>query len=153
MTPKMTHCMVVLDLCITIFAHLLRYSAHWNKKIAPFYRQYSRHDFVKCIHIVIYIWLLYVTEISTDDTSALAHDDVIKCKHFPRHWPFCAGNSTVTAEFPSQRPVTRVFSLICAWTNGWVNNRDSGNLMRHRAYNNVIVMRSWYQIQDNPFSK
>ena len=33
----------------------------------------------------------------------------------------CAGNSPVTGEFPSQRPVTRSFDvfLICAWTNGW----------------------------------
>ena len=33
----------------------------------------------------------------------------------------CAGNSPVTREFPSQRPVTRrslMFSLICAWING-----------------------------------
>ena len=39
------------------------------------------------------------------------HDDVIKWKHFPRHWPFCAGNSPVTGEFPSQRPVTRSFGV------------------------------------------
>ena len=51
----------------------------------------------------------------------------------------CAGNSSVTGEFPSQRPVTRKFdvSLICAWTNGWVNNRDSGDL---RAI--VVIMTS-----------
>ena len=35
------------------------------------------------------------------------HDGAIKWKHFPRYWPFCAGNSPVTGEFPSQRPVTR----------------------------------------------
>ena len=38
-------------------------------------------------------------------------DDVIKWKHFPRYWPFCAGNSPVTGEFPSQRPVTRCFDI------------------------------------------
>ena len=27
-----------------------------------------------------------------------------------------------------------LFSLICAWTNGWVNNRDAGDLRRHRAH-------------------
>ena len=34
----------------------------------------------------------------------------------------CAGNSPVTGEFPSQRPVTRSFDvpLFCAWINGWV---------------------------------
>ena len=35
-----------------------------------------------------------------------------------------------------------VLSLICAWTNGWVNNRGSGDLRRHRAHNDVTVMLS-----------
>ena len=41
-----------------------------------------------------------------------------------------------------QRPVTRalVFSLICVWINGWVNNREAGDLRRHRAHYDVIVM-------------
>ena len=30
-------------------------------------------------------------------------------KHSPRYWPFFAGNSPVTGEFPAQRPVTRKF--------------------------------------------
>ena len=48
----------------------------------------------------------------------------------------CAGNSPVTGEFPAQRPVTRIlmFSLICAWINGWVNNREAGNSRRQRTY-------------------
>ena len=33
-----------------------------------------------------------------------------------------------------------MFSLICAWTNGWVNNRNAGDLRRHRAHYDVIVM-------------
>ena len=39
------------------------------------------------------------------------HDDVIKWKHFPRYWPFCVGNSPVTCEFLSQRPVARSFDV------------------------------------------
>ena len=46
--------------------------------------------------------LQYLTRIS------LAHDDVIKWKHFPRYWPFVMeGNPPVTSGFPSQRPVMR----------------------------------------------
>ena len=47
-------------------------------------------------------------------------------------------NSTVTGEFPAQRPVTRSFdvSLIYAW----LNNREAGYLRRHRAHYNVTVM-------------
>ena len=33
-----------------------------------------------------------------------------------------------------------MFSLICAWMNGWVNNRETGDLRRHRAHYDVIVM-------------
>ena len=33
-----------------------------------------------------------------------------------------------------------LFSLICAIKNGWANNRDAGDLRRHRARNNVTVM-------------
>ena len=33
-----------------------------------------------------------------------------------------------------------MFSLICAWRNGWVNNCDGGDLRRHRAHYDVIVM-------------
>ena len=59
----------------------------------------------------------------------------------------CAGNSPVTGEFPSQRPVTRsfMFSLICAWINGWVNNREAADLRRHRAHYDVILVCCWYR--------
>ena len=54
---------------------------------------------------------------------------------------FCVGNSPVTGEFPTQRPVTqRLFSLICAWANSGANNGDAGDLRRHRALYDVIVM-------------
>ena len=51
--------------------------------------------------------------------------------------PLCGefiGDRWITGEFPSQRPVTRMFYLICVWTNGWINNRDAGDLRRHRPH-------------------
>ena len=33
-----------------------------------------------------------------------------------------------------------VFSLICAWINGWLNNHEAGDLRRHRAHYDVIIM-------------
>ena len=55
----------------------------------------------------------------------------------------CAGNSPVTGEFPAQKPVTRSFDIffVCTWINVWVNNRKAGDLMRHRAHCDVIVMK------------
>ena len=54
----------------------------------------------------------------------------------------CAGNSSVTGEFPWQRPVTQSFDVffdLCL-NNGWVNNRDAGDWRRHRAHYDVNVM-------------
>ena len=33
-----------------------------------------------------------------------------------------------------------VHSSICAWTNGWANNQDAGDLRRHGAHCDVTVM-------------
>ena len=33
-----------------------------------------------------------------------------------------------------------MFSLICAWINSWVNNREDGDLKRYRVHYDVIVM-------------
>ena len=54
----------------------------------------------------------------------------------------CAGNAPVTGEFPSQWSVTRSFdvSFICAWINGWVNNRAAGDLRRHRSHYDITVI-------------
>ena len=35
-----------------------------------------------------------------------------------------------------------MLSLICAWINGWANNRDAGDLRRHRTHYDVTVMIS-----------
>ena len=34
-----------------------------------------------------------------------------------------------------------IFSLICPWKNGWVNNRETVDLRRHRAHYDVTVMK------------
>ena len=68
-----------------------------------------------------------------------SHDNVIKWKHFPRYWPLCAGNSPVTGEFPSQRPVTRSFDVffdlrlnkrLCKQSWGWWFETQSRSLCR-----------------------
>ena len=37
-----------------------------------------------------------------------------------------------------------MFSLICPWINGWLNNHEAGDLRRHHAQYDVIVM-NWLQ--------
>ena len=34
-----------------------------------------------------------------------------------------------------------MFSLICVWINGWLNNRQAGDLRRHRGHYDVNVMK------------
>ena len=69
------------------------------------------------------LWLrwmpLFVTSISS--YLDISHDDVIKWKHFPRYWPFVWGihRSPVNSPHKGQWYTTFVFSLICAWINGW----------------------------------
>ena len=70
------------------------------------------------------------------------NDDVIEWKHFPRYWPFVQGIHRSPVNFPhkGQWRGALMFSLICTRTNDWVNNRDTGDLRRYRAHNDVIVM-------------
>ena len=70
------------------------------------------------------------------------HDDVIKWKHFTRYWPFVRGihRSPVNSPHKGQWCWALMFSLIRAWINRWVNNRDTGDLRCYRAHYGVIVM-------------
>ena len=62
-------------------------------------------------------------------------------KHFPRYWPFVRGihRSSVNSPHKGQWRGALMFSLICVWINGWVNNREAGDLRRYRAHYYIIV--------------
>ena len=67
---------------------------------------------------------IYICPVYNDTHQYLwFHDNVIEWKLFPRYWP-----------------IVRGISSICAWTNGWANNRDAGDLSRHRTQYDVTVM-------------
>ena len=70
------------------------------------------------------------------------HDDVIKWKHFPRNWSFVRGihRSPVNSPHKGQWRGALMFSLICTWINGWVNNREAGDFGRYWAHYDVTVM-------------
>ena len=75
------------------------------------------------------------------------HDNVIKWKYFPRYWPFLRVIhwSQMTSPHKGQWRGALIYIFfvlfsICAWTNGWVNNRDTGNWRRHQAHYDVTVM-------------
>ena len=63
--------------------------------------------------------------------------------HFPRYWSFVRGihRSPVNPPMKGQWHGALMLSLICAWTNSWVNYRDAGDLSLYRARYDVTVMR------------
>ena len=95
------------------------------------------------------VWKPRITRLSWGElhrwiqlTEGSNHDDVIKWKHFPRDWSLVQGihRSPVNSPPKDQWRGALMFCLICAWTNGWVNNRDAGDLRRHRARYDVTVL-------------
>ena len=70
------------------------------------------------------------------------HGEVFKWKHFPRYWSSVRGirRSPVNSPHKGQWCGALMFSLICAWINGWVNNQDAGDLKRHPVHCDVIVI-------------
>ena len=61
---------------------------------------------------------------------------------FPHYWPFVQGihRSPMNSSHKGQWRGHLIFSLICAWTNGWVNARDTGNLRHHSHYDVTVMM-------------
>ena len=83
------------------------------------------------------------------------HDDVIKWKHFTCYWPFVRGihRSPVNSPHKVQWRGALMFSFICIWINGWVNNRKAGDLRRYRTHYDFTVMlltaMQWQQQNSN----
>ena len=73
----------------------------------------------------------------------ICHDDVIKWKHFPHHWPFVRGIHYSPEDSPHKGQWCRalMFSLICAWTNGWANNGDADDSRCHHTHYDVTAMK------------
>ena len=88
-----------------------------------------------------WLWLRNGNEAEGRGQGNISQDD-LKWKHFPRYWPFVTGihMSSVNSPRKGQWRRALMFSLIYAWTNGWVNNRDDRDLRRHRAHYGVTVM-------------
>ena len=89
----------------------------------------------------VYIPYIFTALTANNET----HDDVIKWKPFPRYWPFVRGIQRSPANSPhkGQWRGTLMFSLICPWIDGWVNNREADDLRRHHAHYDVIIMQTF----------
>ena len=74
------------------------------------------------------------------DAWTINHDDVIKWKHFPHYWPFVNSLFNGNSPHKGQWRGALMFSLICVWIIGCVNNREAGDLRRYRVNCDVMVM-------------
>ena len=83
-----------------------------------------------------------------EERTITVKNHVIKWKHFPRYWSFMRGIHRWPANSPlkGQWCIALMFSFICTWINGWVNNGEAGDLRRHRAHYDVIVM--WTKLNE-----
>ena len=101
--------------------------------------QWTGLSLVQVIACTIFWWISLHSFICRQQ---YVHDDVIKWKHFSCDWPFVRVIHRSPVDYPhkGQWRKALMFSLICAWTNGWGNDRDAGDLRRHRAHNDVTVM-------------
>ena len=72
-------------------------------------------------------WVVSIASMSPKGCLYPIHDDVIKWNHFPRDCPFVRGIhwSPVNSPHNGQSRGALMFSLICAWIIGWVNNREA----------------------------
>ena len=69
-------------------------------------------------------------------------------KTFSALLAICAGNSPHKGQLSG----ALMFSLICVWINGWVNNRKAGDLRRYHAHYDVIVMNPHKTLDSNYWS-
>ena len=77
----------------------------------------------------------------TSSNGNIFRDTGHLCGEFPR--------SPVNSPHKGQWRGALMFSLICAWINDWVNNREAGDLGRHRTHYDVIVMQGRHIISED----
>ena len=80
------------------------------------------------------------------------HDDVIRWKHFPRYRPFVRGihRTQVNSLHKGQWRGALLFSLICAWTNGWIKKfiiHSVEYIRKLQIYNNDAFLHLKRQLQ------
>ena len=95
------------------------------------------------LHVRASIYLVFVFKsFFLLESYRKSHDDVINWKNVPCYWSFVRGihRSPVNSPHKGQWRGALMFSLICAWINGWVNNGEACDFRRHGAYYDVILM-------------
>ena len=93
---------------------------------------------------------MYLTSSTTQVWPDIRRRIVLWWRHqmetFSASLPFVRGIHRLTVSSPhkGQWRGALMFSLVCAWVNALVNNREARDLRRHRAHYDVVVMYYWY---------
>ena len=129
------------DSLIFIMAMKVMFSKHFILRWHSDHRNANKKAYV---YIYMHLCMRANRACNCLPCATIFHDDVIKWKHIPRYCPFVRGShrSPVKSPHKGQWRGALIFSLICTRTNGWLNNREAGDLRRHRARYEVIVMSS-----------
>ena len=104
------------------------------------------------IYIYIYIYMSFneVCAANSEMLTSLMPWWCHQMETFSALVAICAGNhrSPVNSPHKGQCPGASMFSLICAWINAWVNNREAGDLRRYCSHHDVTVMANMANTSD-----
>ena len=115
---------------------LMVFTDKWEamRKVFPY------HDKTIMMHITLIDIVVMINDFTTKRPS---HTITSSNGNIFRVTGHLCGEFTGPRWIPAQRPVTRSFDfpLIFGWINGWVNNREAGDLRRYSVHYDVIVMK------------
>ena len=122
-------------------SHCLNHWWPW-RPIMPNLSILNRPNWINRLDYQMYDWGYFT----------FGHDDIIKWKHFPRYWPLVQGIhfSLVNSPHKGQWRGALMFSLIWIWTDGWVNNRDAGDLGCYRTHYDITCYNTVQYILMSP---
>ena len=125
-----------------LFLHYPRYYWFFNKLITLKVVYSFGHYFMIKLNVFNRSLQCIIQPETNKHWMSVHYDDVIKWKHFPPHWPFVQEIHRPQVNSPHKGQWRRalMFSLICIWINGWINNCEAGDLKCYRAHYDVIVM-------------
>ena len=102
-----------IERCQTLCLCLIKYVVHDS----PWSMLWS----LLCFKSALSMHIICIYCFNNTGAVAWLPHDVIKWKHFPHYWSFARGIHRSPVNYPhnGQWRGALVFSLICAWTNGW----------------------------------
>ena len=128
--------------------HILIYVWYFQQQLDLYFSRHPALSVYKTVYCSGTAWIVpglnFVVRVRD-------HNHVNKWKHFPRYWSFVRGIhwSPVDSPHKGQWRGTLTFSLITG-TNTWAINGDTGDLRRHRAHHDVILIWEYYTLKLQP---